>query len=213
MTSVWYNLFTSASVISPEERVSDNLCQRLTMFSSRSFWFYVLYLILSSILSLILYVMKKVVPFHFLYVAVQFSDTLYWRDCLFIIVYSCLICHRLICHINVDIIPGSLFCSIDLPVSFVQLLSCWGGERPALPTELLQQLWPSFLPAVQGASPSHQCICSNSAPTEQEGTCSHIWTKPLECLVLVMGVLSFGALSDTFYIRSLLQICSHAWYI
>ena len=48
----------------------------------------------------------------------SFPNTIYWRACLFSIVYSCLFCHRLIAHISVSSYLCSLFCSIDLCVYF-----------------------------------------------------------------------------------------------
>ena len=56
--------------------------------------------------------------FILLYVAVQFYNTFYWGDRAFPIVYSCFLCHKLIDHLCVDLIPGSVLCSIDPGVCF-----------------------------------------------------------------------------------------------
>ena len=48
----------------------------------------------------------------------RFSNTIYWRDCLFPIVYSCFLCHRLIAHLSVGSLLGSRFCCIDHCVYF-----------------------------------------------------------------------------------------------
>ena len=49
----------------------------------------------------------------------SFPSTTYWRDCLFSIVYSYLLCHILIGHKCVGEFLGSLFCSIGLCVYFL----------------------------------------------------------------------------------------------
>ena len=46
----------------------------------------------------------------------SFPNTIYWSDCLFSIVYSWLLCCRLIDHICMGLFMGSLFYSIDLCV-------------------------------------------------------------------------------------------------
>ena len=48
----------------------------------------------------------------------NFPSTTCWRHCLFPIVYSCLLCWRLIDHRCVGLFLGSLFCSIDVYVCF-----------------------------------------------------------------------------------------------
>ena len=48
----------------------------------------------------------------------SFPSASCWRACLFSIVYSCLLCHRLIDHRYVGLFLGSLFHSIDLCVCF-----------------------------------------------------------------------------------------------
>ena len=45
-------------------------------------------------------------------------DTIYWRDCPFPIVQSCLLCNKLIDHMCLGFFLGSLFCSIVLCVCF-----------------------------------------------------------------------------------------------
>ena len=48
----------------------------------------------------------------------NFPNTTCWRDCLVFIVYSCLLCQKLIDHRCVALFLGSLFCSIDSYVCF-----------------------------------------------------------------------------------------------
>ena len=48
----------------------------------------------------------------------NFPNTTFWRDCLFSIVYSCLLCWRLIAHRCVHLFLGSVFCSIEPWISF-----------------------------------------------------------------------------------------------
>ena len=51
--------------------------------------------------------------FVLFHVAVQFSQHHSWRGCLFSIVYSCLLCHRLVDHRCMGLILGFLFYSTD----------------------------------------------------------------------------------------------------
>ena len=48
----------------------------------------------------------------------NFPSTTYWRNCLFSITYSCLLCHRLIDHYCMGLFLGFLSCSIHLCVCF-----------------------------------------------------------------------------------------------
>ena len=69
----------------------------LPVFLSRSFM--VSSLIFRSLIHfefIFVYGVSECSNFILLHVAVQFSGTTYWRDCLFSIGYSCLLCHRLI---------------------------------------------------------------------------------------------------------------------
>ena len=51
-----------------------------------------------------------------------FPNTLYWKNCLFPTVCSCILCHRLIAHMSVGSFLGFLFCFIDLCVCFCAIL-------------------------------------------------------------------------------------------
>ena len=67
-------------------------------------------------MSLFLYMVLKNVLISFFYKYLSsFPSTTYWRDCLFSIVYPCLLCHRLIDHNCVGLF---LFCFFDLCVYF-----------------------------------------------------------------------------------------------
>ena len=55
----------------------------------------------------------------------NFSNTTCWRHYLFSIVYSCLLCHRLIDHRCRGLFLDSLFCSIDPYVCFVPIPCCF----------------------------------------------------------------------------------------
>jgi len=48
----------------------------------------------------------------------SFPSTTYWRDCLFAILYSWVLCWKLIDHRYLGLFLGSLFCSIGLYVWF-----------------------------------------------------------------------------------------------
>jgi len=48
----------------------------------------------------------------------NFPDTTCWKDCLFPILYSCLLCLRLIDHRCLGLFLGLLFCSIGLYICF-----------------------------------------------------------------------------------------------
>ena len=66
---------------------------------------------------------KKVIQFHsFACEYPSFPNTIYWRNCHFSIVYSCLLSHRLIDHISIHSFLGSLSCSIDLCVCFCSII-------------------------------------------------------------------------------------------
>ena len=54
----------------------------------------------------------------------SFSSITYWRDCLFSIVYPCLLCYRLIDHGCVDLFLGFLYCPIDILSVFVSVPHC-----------------------------------------------------------------------------------------
>ena len=58
--------------------------------------------------------MRKCANSILLLVAVQFSHCLLKRLFFFPIVYTCLLCHRLIDHKCMGLFLGSLFCSIDI---------------------------------------------------------------------------------------------------
>ena len=57
------------------------------------------------------------VSFFYMYLS-NFPINIYWIDCLYPIVCSCLLCQILIDHREVGLFLGSLFCSIDLCVCF-----------------------------------------------------------------------------------------------
>ena len=66
------------------------------------FLFQVLYLTLESILSLFFYYVLESIPsWLFPMYMPRFSNTIYWKVCLLPIVYSCLLCHKLIDYISV----------------------------------------------------------------------------------------------------------------
>ena len=53
---------------------------------------------------------RECLDFICLHAPVQFSQHLFWRDCLFSIVYSCLLCHRLSYHRCTDLSLCFLSC-------------------------------------------------------------------------------------------------------
>ena len=89
------------------------------MFSSKSFIVSGLNLGLESILSLFLCIVLGSVLISFFYMKLSsFPSTTYWRDCLFSIVYPCLLCHRLVDHRCMGLSLGFLSCFIDLCFCF-----------------------------------------------------------------------------------------------
>ena len=86
----------------------------LPMFSSRSFMVTCLIFKSLSLLSLFLCMLWGSVLTSLIYMQLSsFPNTTCWRDCLFSIVYSCLLCWRVIDCKCVGLFLGSLFCSID----------------------------------------------------------------------------------------------------
>ena len=61
---------------------------------------------------------RKCSNFILLLIAVQFSQHHLLKTLSFLIVYSCLLCHRLMDHKCLGLFLGSLFCSIDLCFCF-----------------------------------------------------------------------------------------------
>ena len=62
--------------------------------------------------------------FNHLHVAIQFSRATYWRDCLFSIVYSRILCHRLGENRYVGLSLDLLSCSINLCFCFCASCCC-----------------------------------------------------------------------------------------
>ena len=82
-------------------------------------WCPVVYLSLTAIWSLFLCMVWGCVPVSLIYMWLSsFPSTTCWKDCLFPILYSCLLCQRLIDHECLGLFLGSLFCSIGLSVCF-----------------------------------------------------------------------------------------------
>ena len=121
------------------------------MFCLRSLlgvlWCHVLYLDLQTILSLFLCMeWENVLTSSNDMQLSNFPNTTCWRDSLFSIVYSCLICWRLIDYRYRGLFLGSLFCSFDficlffcVPIaccfdycSFVVFSKVWQGLPPTL---------------------------------------------------------------------------------
>ena len=98
-----------------------NLCQRMFCLCCPLgvLWCHVLCLSLEAILSLFLCMVGGSVLTSLIYMQLSnFSNTTCWKDCLFPIVYSFLLCWRLIDHSCVGLLLGSLFCSIGPYVCF-----------------------------------------------------------------------------------------------
>ena len=81
---------------------------------------HVLYLSLQAILNLFFCLVWGSVLTSLIYTRLSSKcpTTTCWRDCLSSIVYSCLLCQRLIDHRCVGLFLGFLFCSIDPYVCF-----------------------------------------------------------------------------------------------
>ena len=91
----------------------------LPMFSSRTFMVLCLIFKFLSHLSLFLYIVWGCVLTSLIYMWLSsIPNTTCWRDCIVSIVYSCLLCQRLIDHWFMGLLLGSLFCSIKPYVCF-----------------------------------------------------------------------------------------------
>ena len=64
-------------------------------------------------------VLKNVLISFFSMYLSSFPSTTYWRDFFFFILYSCILCHRLVDHRCMDLFLGFLSCSIDIYFCFV----------------------------------------------------------------------------------------------
>ena len=89
------------------------------MFSSKSFIVSRLtFRSLTYFEIIFVYGVRECSSFILLHELSSFSSRTYWRDCLFSIVYSCLLCHRLIGCRCMGLLLDFLFCSTDLWVCF-----------------------------------------------------------------------------------------------
>ena len=98
-----------------------DLCQRMfcLCFLLGVLWCHALYLGLLAILSLFLCMVSGCVLTSLICMQLSnLSSSICWRDCLFPIVYSCLLYRKLIDHSYVGLFMGSLFCSIDPFIHF-----------------------------------------------------------------------------------------------
>ena len=57
-----------------------------------------------------MYAIRKWASFILLHIAVRFLNTIYWKDCRFLVFYSCLLCHRLIGNVGMGLFLDSLLC-------------------------------------------------------------------------------------------------------
>ena len=82
-------------------------------------WCLDLYLSLSAILSLFACMGWGCVPVSLICMHLsRFPSNTCWKDCIFHILYSCLLCQTLIDRRCLGLFVGSLFCSIDLSGCF-----------------------------------------------------------------------------------------------
>ena len=72
-----------------------------------------------------MYAIRKYSTFFFLYIYKSNSPTALIEETVFLIMYSCIPCHRLIKHMGVNLFPGSLFCFMDLRVFLVLVPYCF----------------------------------------------------------------------------------------
>ena len=96
----------------------------LPMFSPRSFMISgITFKCLSHFEFTVVYGVREQSSLILLYVAVQCSNTVYQRDCLFLIVYSSLLCHKLVYSLNVvhfwsHYSVPLIYVSVFVPVSY-----------------------------------------------------------------------------------------------
>ena len=119
-------------------------------------WCHVLCLSFQAILSLFLCVVRGCVPASLIYMQLSnLCNTTCWRDCIFLIVYSCILCWRLTDCRCVGLFLDSLFGSIDLFVfvpipwcfdywSFVVFSEVWEGYASCFILFLQTQFWVSY---------------------------------------------------------------------
>ena len=154
------------------------------MFSSKSFIVSGLtFKFLIHFEFIFVYGFRKCSNFIVLYITVQFSQTTYWRDCFFSIIYSSLLCHKLGYHRCMGVSLCFLF------FFHWHLLKCWRGceENRTLQHcwqkgKFMQQLWGTVWRCLQFSSIAQSCpslcdpmdcstpallaprVCSNSCP-------------------------------------------------
>ena len=98
----------------------------LPMFSSRSFMVSCLIFKYANYFDFIfVYGVRECANFTGLCMLSSFPNTTCWRDCLFFILYSHLLCQRLIDCGCVGLFLDFLFCSIDLYVSVCTVPCCF----------------------------------------------------------------------------------------
>ena len=115
--------------------------------------------------------MKKYSSLIFFMYLPTFPSTIYWKDCLFSIVYSCLLCHSLIDHISTGLFLGFLSCSTDIyfcfhasTILFWLLQLCYNQKLRSMITPALFFFLKVIL-AIQGLLCFHihfKIICSSS---------------------------------------------------
>ena len=122
-------------------------------------WCHVLYLSLKAILSLFLCMVWGCILTSLIYMQLSsFPNTTCWRDRLFSIGCSCLLCHRSIDCGCVGLFLGSLVCSIELYVCFVPIPHCFDYCALVVLSEVREQF-----PLLVDLTRSYVFEVSNSA--------------------------------------------------
>ena len=91
------------------------------------------------------YSVKECSDLMFWHVAASFHSTTYWRGYLFSTVYSCLLCHILICHRCMSLFLCFLYCSIDLYFYFCVVSYCFDYWSFVIQSEVREHDASSFV--------------------------------------------------------------------
>ena len=108
---------------------------------------------------------KSLIHFEFIFVysftcLSSFSNTIYWRYCLYLIIYSCLLCHGLIDHIGVGLFLGSLF--FLLKKDFIYLFLQRGKEKEKERERNINVWLPLVCPLMGTWSATQACVLTGN---------------------------------------------------
>ena len=120
----WEPPYAVGAALEKKERYWYDLCWRMLCLCSflGALWCHVLYLNLKPLWVYFCAWCESVFFLHWFTCGCPVSATLLAEETVFSIVYSCLLCQRLIDHRRISLFLGSLFCSFDPYVCFCAFL-------------------------------------------------------------------------------------------